>query len=230
MALLLNIDTAIEQAGVCLSKNGQILALQQTHEQKNHASFIQPAIKQVMEDGGYQLHDIDAVAVSSGPGSYTGLRVGLATAKGLCYALQKPLIMLNTLEIMAWASIQETKKNQLELPANHLFCPMIDARRMEIFTALYNAQLEVIMPPAALVLDENCFGVQLEIAPVLFSGSGSTKAQIIKHHNAFFGEATYFFGEMVLLAEKAYSTSNFADLAYSEPFYLKEFYKPIKKN
>lgn len=229
MALLLNIDTATEQAGVCLSLNGQILAVQQTSEQKSHASFIQPAIKQVMAGAGYQLQNIDAIAVSSGPGSYTGLRVGLATAKGLCYALQKPLLMLNTLTIMARASIQQAANN-CALPANLLFCPMIDARRMEVFTALYNRDLQVIMPAAALVLDEHSFAEQLQNGPVLFSGSGSTKANIIKNPNAFFGEASYFFGEMVWLAEQAYNTSNFADLAYSEPFYLKEFYKPIKKN
>ncbi len=94
MALLLNIDTATEQAGVCLSNNETVLVVRQTLEQKNHASFIQPAIKETLAEAGHQLQDIDAVAVSAGPGSYTGLRVGLATAKGICFALQKPLIML----------------------------------------------------------------------------------------------------------------------------------------
>lgn len=229
MALLLNIDTATEQAGVCLSNNQQVLALRQTAEQKSHASFIQPAIKEVLAEAGYRLQDVDAVAVSAGPGSYTGLRVGLATAKGICFALQKPLIMLNTLRVMAHASIQVHK----QAPQNGhavLYCPMIDARRMEVFTALYNENLDEIMPPQAMVLDEMSFAEKLENNMIIFSGSGSPKAAIMQNTNVFLGETTYKIGEMAVLSGKAYAAKQFADLAYSEPFYLKEFYKPMKKN
>lgn len=229
MALLLNIDTATEQAGVCLSNNEQVLAVRQTTEQKNHASFIQPAIKEMLAEAGYQLQDVDAIAVSAGPGSYTGLRVGLATAKGICFALQKPLIMLNTLQVMAVASIQANKA-ALQNDKKVLFCPMIDARRMEVFTALYSAGLEEVMPPQAMILDETSFAAQLETNTIIFSGNGSLKAKIIQHRNAVFGAMTYEIGEMAVLSSKAYTTKQFADLAYSEPFYLKEFYKPMKKN
>jgi tRNA threonylcarbamoyladenosine biosynthesis protein TsaB len=226
MALLLNIDTATEHAGVCLSNNNGVLAILQTIEQKNHASFIQPAIKQVMAKSGYNLADVDAIAVSAGPGSYTGLRVGLATAKGLCYALNKPLLMINTLEIMALSCIRQEQQTAPGV----IFCPMIDARRMEVFTALYDASLNVIMPPAAIILNENSFNQQLQNHTIIFSGSGSKKAQVINSPNAFFSEKPYLVGEMAFLSGKAYNISNFANLAYSEPFYLKEFYKPMKKN
>ncbi|HWB27457.1 MAG TPA: tRNA (adenosine(37)-N6)-threonylcarbamoyltransferase complex dimerization subunit type 1 TsaB [Chitinophagaceae bacterium] len=227
MALLLNIDTATEHAGVCLAEDEKVLALQETYEQKSHASFIQLAIKQVMADAGKRLRDIDAVAISAGPGSYTGLRVGLATAKGLCYALHKPLIMISSLEIMALASIIAEKSPH---KAGFLFCPMIDARRMEVFTALYNAQLDIVMPPVAIILDETSFGAELAGHTIAFSGSGSKKAQIITHQNAVFSSLTHSVSHMTALSTKAYKASLFADLAYSEPFYLKEFYKPIKKN
>jgi tRNA threonylcarbamoyladenosine biosynthesis protein TsaB len=225
MALLLNIDTATEKAGVCIAENENVLTALETGEQKNHASFIQPAIKQLLSITGLQLSDIDAIAVSGGPGSYTGLRVGLSTAKGLCYALSKPLIMVNTLEIIALAAI---KKNDFK--TGFLYCPMIDARRMEVFTAIYDAGLNIVTPPQALILEENSFQTELGHTPVLFSGSGAAKAKIIQHPNAFFTEIKYSTGEMAVLSSQAYKASFFANLAYSEPFYLKEFYKGIKKN
>lgn len=229
MALLLNIDTATEQAGVCLSNNETVLAVRQTLEQKNHASFIQPAIKQLLAGAGCQLQDIDAVAVSAGPGSYTGLRVGLATAKGICFALQKPLIMLNTLQVMALASVQ-ANKTAAHTGQSALFCPMIDARRMEVFTALYNEKMEEIMPPQAMVLDETSFAEKLQNHTIIFSGSGSPKIKIVQHANVVFGDISYKIDGMAVLSSVAYKEKRFADLAYSEPFYLKEFYKPMKKN
>jgi len=219
MALLLNIDTATEQAGVCLSKDGEILALEETPGQKNHASFIQPAIQRVMQASGHNLSSIDAVAVTAGPGSYTGLRVGLSTAKGLCYALGKPLIMINTLEVMATASILANGEE------NVLFCPMIDARRMEVFTALYTANRQTILPPTAMVLNETSFQNELSSTTIIFSGSGSTKAKIIQHPNAVFCNTQYSVKHLAVLALLSYNASRFASLAYSEPFYLKEFYK-----
>lgn len=230
MSLILNIDTATEHAGVCLSLNGQVRALQETFEQKNHASFLQPAIQQVVKEAGYTLHQLDAIAVSAGPGSYTGLRVGLASAKGLCYALNKPLIMLNTLTIMASASIQAREKEGADTDG-YLFCPMIDARRMEVFTATYTAGLEEVEAGTAKILDESSFIDVLNNKTVIFTGSGSIKAKnIIKHPNAVFAETSYSVGEMAVLSGEAYKTAKFSNLAYSTPFYLKEFYKPIKKN
>jgi len=229
MALLLNIDTATGYAGICLSRGGEILAIEETEDQKNHATFIQPAIKRVMHCSGHALADIDAVAVTGGPGSYTGLRVGLSSAKGLCYALKKPLIMVNTLEVMAFAAIKQWQ-NERESLENVLFCPMIDARRMEVFAAIYDQQLNILMPPAAIILDESSFRDELSGHSIIFSGSGSTKAKIIKHQNAVFFEKRHNCSHLNALAQLRYNASSFADLAYSEPFYLKDFYKHVKKN
>ncbi len=221
MALLLNIDTATESAGVCLSLGGNILAIEETMGQKSHASFIQPAINRVMQHAGYPLTAVDAVAVTAGPGSYTGLRVGLSTAKGLCYGLKKSLILVNTLEVMALASIEAFGENT----GGVLFCPMIDARRMEVFTAVYTATLGVVIPPSAVIIDENSFQEQLSQQKLVFSGSGSAKAAIIVHHNAIFSNALYKTKHLAALALLRFNSSKFDDLAYSEPQYLKEFYK-----
>jgi tRNA threonylcarbamoyladenosine biosynthesis protein TsaB len=139
MSLLLHIDTAVENASVCISKNGELIGIAENKNQKDHATWIQPAIQSLMKEAVYNLKELDAVAVSNGPGSYTGLRVGLATAKGLCFALNKPLITLSTLEVMTIAA--------LNIPISNInyFCPLIDARRMEVFTAIYDISLKTIL-------------------------------------------------------------------------------------
>lgn len=228
MALLLNIDTATEHASVCLSRNGSILAIEESLDQKNHGAFLQPAIKRICGAANVKLTDIDAIAVTEGPGSYTGLRVGMASAKGLCYALKKPLILLNTLEVMATAAIQQSSSSQQ--PAAILYCPMIDARRMEVFTALYDKDLNQLMPPSAVVLTNESFSNQLGGHTITFSGNGSSKFKgILQSSNAVFLNIQHDSSNMVALAEKAYQLNSFADLAYSEPFYLKEFFSPLPK-
>ncbi len=231
MALILNIDTATEHASVCLSKDAALIAIEENPNQKDHASFIQPAINKMLEVAGCRLQYVDAIAVSNGPGSYTGLRVGLSTAKGLCYALNKPLILINTLEVLATASIQNlpTPASQLP-PPNFLFAPMIDARRMEVFTALYDRHLNAILSPSAAILDENSFIEHVEAKQIIFSGSGSIKFQkLMQHSNAIFSQVKHDAGHMQTIAEKLYSLKHFADLAYCEPFYLKEFYNTQSK-
>ena len=145
MSLILNIDTATEKAHVSLSNDAVILQSLYNESQKDHAGFLQPAILRLVKDAAVSLKNIDAVAVTAGPGSYTGLRVGMASAKGICYALQKPLIALNTLEVMAASALYHPGIHAAN-PVD-LFCPMIDARRMEVYTALYNRQLETILAP-----------------------------------------------------------------------------------
>ncbi|HRI21726.1 MAG TPA: tRNA (adenosine(37)-N6)-threonylcarbamoyltransferase complex dimerization subunit type 1 TsaB [Panacibacter sp.] len=248
MPLLLNIDTATGNAGVCISRNDEMLAMENSTDQKNHAAFIHPAITTLMQVTGFSLHDIDAVAVTAGPGSYTGLRVGIATAKGLCYVLKKPLILVNTLEVMALASIEERRQipdngfgtssadnlmhagNTLYLSDNFLFCPMIDARRMEVFTAVYNYNLEAVVLPAAMILDENSFKEQLNAHTIIFSGNGSSKFKNIQQHtNAVFTDVRHHAGNLAKLASKAFAKKEFADIAYSGPFYLKEFFSAVPK-
>lgn len=225
MPLLLNIDTATEHASICLSRNGVVAGLVESADQKNHASFVQPAIEGLMREQGVSLSEIDAVAVTAGPGSYTGLRVGIASAKGICYALGKPLILVNTLEVMAQAVLSRGG----QIAEDALLCPLIDARRMEVFTALYSPSLQEIKPPHALVVDENSFAESLSAGKVVFSGSGHVKMQqIITSPNAVFSTVQHNASDLAVRAGNAYQSRLFADLAYSEPLYVKEFFDTRK--
>ena len=222
MPLILNIDTATELASVCLSNNEKILAQRENTVQREHASFIHTAIKEVIAQAGKPLKNIDAVAVTAGPGSYTGLRVGMATAKGLCYALGKPLITINTLEVMTHAAI---KGQNEEANPDTLFCPMIDARRMEVFTALYNSSLEEILSPCALILDSLFFNTWLDERKIMFFGNGSEKFKdIADHKNASFIEVHFSAKDLSALANTCFNNQEFANLAYAEPLYIKEFH------
>jgi len=224
MSLLLHIDTAVENASVCISKNGELIGIAENKNQKDHATWIQPAIQSLMKEAVYNLKELNAVAVSNGPGSYTGLRVGLATAKGLCYALNIPLLTLSTLEIMTRAAIENTP--DFKLPTtNFLYCPLIDARRMEVFTAIYDISLKTILPPHARIIDENSFSEQLTGNSILFFGNGAAKCKpVIQSTNALFEIIEYNASTMIGLAEKKMATKDFADLAYAEPFYIKDFH------
>jgi tRNA threonylcarbamoyladenosine biosynthesis protein TsaB len=231
MPLILHIDTATENASICLSKNTAILGLRESREQKNHASFVQPAIQDLLQESGISLSDLDAVAVSAGPGSYTGLRVGLASAKGICFALGKPLICLGTLQIIAACMREEWLESGNEKDAAPIICPMIDARRMEVFTAQYTLSLSEIREPHALILDEQSFQTELTENILLFGGNGATKLLTKPlHPNARHLIRKHAANHMVNLAVKAYQSAHFADLAYAEPFYVKEFFDAAKKS
>jgi tRNA threonylcarbamoyladenosine biosynthesis protein TsaB len=223
MSLILNIDSATETAQVSVAKGGEILQSLHNESQKDHAAFLQTAIQELLKTTAVSLRDIDAVAVSAGPGSYTGLRVGMASAKGLCYALNKPLIAVNTLEVL-------TVDAQFQLN-NHehiLFCPMIDARRMEVFTALYNADLTAIFPPAATILHEDSFFNYLQKNKIIFFGNGSIKWKAICNNvNASFTEPLNISQAMASLSYSYFLKKKFSNLPYTEPFYLKEFQNNI---
>lgn len=230
MPLLLHIDTATEQASVCLSREEKILGMVSSQEQKNHAGFVQPAIQQLLADNGCTMQELDAISVTAGPGSYTGLRVGLATAKGISYALQKPLILVNTLEVMARAILRDLKEQQIQPASGTLLCPMIDARRMEVFTALYTLDLAETQAPYALILEEDCFSDILANQPVIFSGSGHLKLkQLVNSLNASYSHILHNAADLTAPALSAYHSGQFASLAYSEPLYVKEFFDPKKK-
>ena len=219
MALILNIDTAIDSASVCLAKDGGILSLKK-NEQKDHAAWLHPAIKEIFEKNNSELKTIDAIAVTGGPGSYTGLRIGMATAKGICYALNKPLITLNTLEVMANAAKEEEAD---------LLCPMIDARRMEVFTAIYSKDLQIIKEPAAIEINEKSFDKELSTNSICYFGNGSLKFQPIKKNkSAIFSNIISDASSMIYLSVEKFKQKEFADLAYAEPLYLKEFHTPAK--
>lgn len=214
MALFLNIDTAVDYASVCISDNEKIIACAENTAITTHASWIGDAIRELFASNQLSMNHLDAIAVSNGPGSYTGLRIGLATAKGLCFALHKPLICLSTLEIMANA-VKETQ-------ADCLICPAIDARRMEIYTAVYRKDLTIVRLPEALIIREQSFGDLLAGHCVLFTGNAVNKLQAtIKHSNAIFSNTRYSAADMPYLTIKHYRENQFADLSYVEPFYLK---------
>ena len=226
MSIIFNIDTASEQAHVSLAKDDVVLNFIINESQKEHASFLQPAIKQLIENVGIYPGAIDAVAVTAGPGSYTGLRVGMASAKGLCYALKKPLIALSTLEVLTVSAFEifDIADNEI------LFCPMMDARRMEVFTAIYKKDLSVVLRPCAMILNEHSFEKELLKSKILFFGSGSAKWKLISDNvNAVFETIQLLPKSMAKLSNDHFLEKNFTELAYSEPIYLKEFQIVINK-
>jgi tRNA threonylcarbamoyladenosine biosynthesis protein TsaB len=221
MSLILNIDTALEVASISLAKDGSSIALAKNDLPKEHASWLQAAIAELVQKSSYTLKELDAVAVSIGPGSYTGLRVGLSSAKGLCYALSIPLIAVGTLEMLAAAVVSE---------AAGLICPVIDARRMEIFTALYDRQLNELTKPGAMIIDESSFTEDLAAGNILFCGSGIAKLQkLIVNPNAVYTETMGNASQLGQLSAEKFRRKAFAQLAYTEPLYIKDFYSPARQ-
>jgi tRNA threonylcarbamoyladenosine biosynthesis protein TsaB len=220
MALLLCIDTSTTHASVALAKDGVLIGLKTNQNQRDHASFLQPVIHSLLQEANLSLKDLNAIAVTSGPGSYTGLRVGFASAKGVAYALDIPLIAIETTLVMSAAAASIVKNDEAAL-----LCPMIDARRMEVFTALYSTNLQPVSPISALILTPDSFALQLENTRIFFFGDGSPKWQTIcNYSNASFMDVKWNAGDMVRLADKLFEQKNFSSLAYSVPVYGKEFH------
>lgn len=217
MGFILNIDTAVETASVCLSEGATAVAVKVNPAQKDSAAWIHTAIRQLMLEQQIKFDALSAIAVSAGPGSYTGLRVGMATAKGLCYATGLPLLSINTLQMMAAAAMEEP---------TDLLCPMIDARRMEVFTALYTPALEEVMAAHPLVLQPDSFQAMLQKKSITFFGNGSNKFQNLIHQNtnACFKHIIVNATHMAILANSCFLQEKFTNLAYSEPCYGKEFF------
>lgn len=225
MALILNIDTATDIASVCISENGYSLAYRENNQQKEHASFVHAAINTILIEAGKSLQQIDAFAVTSGPGSYTGLRVGLATAKGFCFALNKPLIIVNTLNVMAQAAIIAKPSALNDL----LYCPMIDARRMEVYTAVFTGDVKSVLQPSAIILEPSTFDFWLKDLSVVFFGSGSAKLKdLLRNDKAIFADIEFNAKNLARLAEKSFSQEEFSDVAYAEPNYIKSFFTTQK--
>jgi tRNA threonylcarbamoyladenosine biosynthesis protein TsaB len=216
MVHILNIHTATETAIINLMADAKILDTSSSHETNQHASFLHVAIKEILQQHAIDIKNLNAIGVTSGPGSYTGIRVGLATAKGLCYALKIPLITYNTLEVMAISAIDFTKDN------NAFYCPMIDARRMEVYAAIYNREIEEIIPPSAIILNENSFAEILSGHKIFFSGSGSHKfLQILTHGNAIFLDQEISAGSLAKISWQKYLENDFENVPYARPLYIK---------
>jgi tRNA threonylcarbamoyladenosine biosynthesis protein TsaB len=226
MALILHVETSAKNCSVALSQDGHLLFSRVDTDGPSHAVklglFVDEAL-QVQEDQGLNL---DAVAVSSGPGSYTGLRIGVSLAKGVCFGAGVPLIAVPTLDLLA-----DEVCRKVSLPADALICPMVDARRMEIYTALYDAKGARLRPADAVIVDSSSYTAELKQHPVWFVGDGAEKCRsAITSPNAHFEEKTSPLAEaMVPLAEKAFRANKFEDIAYFEPFYLKEFVATVSK-
>lgn len=215
MSHLLHINTALETAYVSISRDEKVISERKSHNQKEHAAFLHTAIDDMLRENEIAPSDLAGVSVISGPGSYTGLRVGMACAKGLCFALSIPLINVNTLEWMAAAANDEEQD---------LFCPMIDARRLEVFTAIYDRRKTCLLQPQAVILSSESFGDWLKEKKILFFGNGAEKfRKIMIHPNASFATLSSGAQELAVIAWGKYVHSDFSDLAYAEPLYVKEF-------
>ncbi len=226
--MVLNIHTTTEKAIINLCDDEKIIGSLYNDDRKQHAAFLHQAIHELLEKHAVSLSQLKAVGVTHGPGSYTGIRVGLATAKGLCYSLQIPLITFNTLELLACSTIQQLPNSN----DTDLFCPMIDARRMEVFTAIYNYQLEEIMQPQSMVLNEESFSDFSNSHPIYFSGNGSNKFKElhIQSNNNFYIDAEITTESIFEICRKKMIYKKYSDLIHSEAFYLKEVHFMQKKS
>jgi tRNA threonylcarbamoyladenosine biosynthesis protein TsaB len=203
-----------------------LVGLKESGEKNSHSSVLTIFIDELIRSAGIALSDIDAVAVSEGPGSYTGLRIGVATAKGLCYALDKPLIGIPTLKAMALGMPLPPAPSPIRAGEHFLLCPMIDARRMEVFCALFDENGKEIRETLAEIIDVNSFSDYLEKNNIVFAGDGALKCRpfLDNHPHAMFAEEFKASAKfMITLSEEKYSQQKFEDLAYFEPYYLKDF-------
>ncbi len=222
MSLILNIETATKNCSVSLAENGKTIALKEVNDGSySHAENLHVFIQDVLKDANKSLKDVAAVAVSKGPGSFTGLRIGVSTVKGLCYALDVPLIATNTLQALA---LQVTKEKGLIIP-------MLDARRMEVYSAVFNTDNSQVREIQAQILDDTSFATYLDTNEVYFIGDGVAKTkEIITHKNAFFiDDKLPSANEMAKLSFDKFQQKDFEDVAYFEPFYLKDFVTNAKR-
>ncbi|MCB0578633.1 MAG: tRNA (adenosine(37)-N6)-threonylcarbamoyltransferase complex dimerization subunit type 1 TsaB [Phaeodactylibacter sp.] len=216
MPLILLIETATDICSIGLSRGSRLLSIHQAEAGYQHAGQITLLISRCLEEAGASLAGLDAVALSSGPGSYTSLRVGAATAKGICYSLDKPLIVVDTLQALALAALRQEREEAL-------YYPMIDARRMEVYTAGFDASNEQIAPPQALVIEKHVFSEQLQAGHrIVLSGNGAEKCRpVLPGGNILYSPVTCSAAHLLPLALTAFEREKFEDAAYYSPFYLK---------
>jgi tRNA threonylcarbamoyladenosine biosynthesis protein TsaB len=224
MALILNIETSTTVCSVSISKDGNLIDIREQNDGYSHSEVLSPFIDDLLKSNNLAVKNLDAIAISKGPGSYTGLRIGTSTAKGLCYALDIPLIAVSTLKSMA-------KNTAHNYPEIDVFAPMIDARRMEVYTALFDKDNNQIEDVYAKIIDEGSFKELLKGKKILFFGDGANKCvDVIESKNAFFDlNALASSAGMAPIAENYFNENKFVDLAYFEPFYLKDFIAGVPK-
>lgn len=227
MACILHIETSTDVCSVALSEDGAVLFSKEDFDGPQHAVTLGVYIDEVLSMADSHAKPIDAVAVSCGPGSYTGLRIGASMAKGICYGRSIPLIALPTLKVMSVPVLLMDA-----LPEDALLCPMIDARRMEVYAAIYDRALNPVKEVSADIIGADSYAEYLEQHPVYFFGNGAAKCkEVIKHPNARFIDGIQPLARwMFPLADRQYLDGTFQDVAYFEPFYLKEFVATVAKN
>ena len=224
MAYFLHIETTSTICSVAISENKTLLAIKEQNNGYTHAENLHLFIEQTLNEAGIDLNQLNAVSVSKGPGSYTGLRIGHSSAKGLCYALNIPLIAIDTLQALAHEAVEKQF-----FPINTLFCPMIDARRMEVYMAIYNQTLELTRQPEALIIESNVLpNIFEKQSSVCFFGDGMEKCKALISAdlpNSIFIESILPSSKsLISLAYQKFTLKQFEDVAYSEPFYLKNVY------
>jgi len=222
---ILNIETTGANCSVALSEGFKIKNLKEHKEGKSHASKLAVFIDQVLKNEKLSVQDLDAVSISKGPGSYTGLRIGVSTAKGLCYGAELPLISVHTLQALSQFLIEHSDEYNVQITDNVYLVPMIDARRMEVYSAVLNANNQFERNVKAEVIDAESYKEMLEERPVIFFGNGAHKCkELITHKNALFVDDIDFSAvNMVTLSNQQFANKVFEDVAYFEPFYLKDF-------
>ena len=227
MSCILHIETSTDVCSVALSQDGMCLMSKEDRNGPSHASVLAPFVEEALSFADSHAIPLDAVAVSKGPGSYTGLRIGVSTAKGVCYGRNARLIAIPTLELLCTPLLLYGE----ELPENALLCPMIDARRMEVYSALYDTGLSAVRETQADIVDANTSIEKMYQHPVFFFGNGADKCRsVLVHPNAHFIEDIYPSAKyMFPLAEQRIARMQYEDVAYFEPFYLKEFVTTLSK-
>ncbi|HEX2394657.1 MAG TPA: tRNA (adenosine(37)-N6)-threonylcarbamoyltransferase complex dimerization subunit type 1 TsaB [Bacteroidales bacterium] len=227
MALILNIETATTLCSVGLARDSKTISRRETTEEKSHAGKLTVFIEEILNEQGISVSDLNAIAVGKGPGSYTGLRIGISVAKGLCYGSGIPLIAVSTLRILIASALSENA----EINADTLFCPMIDARRMEVFCSLSDIKGNEIEPVSARIIDITSFRDYLTKYKIAFFGSGMEKCRnVLRHPNAVFIQGIEpHASSLAVLSELNFQQKLFEDVAYFEPFYLKDFVATLPK-
>lgn len=222
---MIHIETATQICSVALSEGDKVIGVKESHEERSHAAQLTPFMKEVVLESGKKFSDLAAVCVSIGPGSYTGLRIGISTAKGLAFGLDIPVIAVDTLESLSRVALPSILTDQPDNQLPLLLCPMLDARRMEVYTALYRPDLSLFREVEAQIIQEDSFGALLEDYRIVFFGNGSDKCRdLIRHPNArFVSGINPSAAGMIPPALQSFKDKKFEDSAYFEPRYLKDF-------
>ena len=215
MPIILNIETSTDICSICISKDGTVLSMKETERSYSHSEVIAVFIDECIKEAGLKMSDLDAVSVSQGPGSYTALRIGASTAKGICFALSIPLISIGTLEALSKSVLSRAESNDIVIP-------MIDARRKEVYHCIFTHEGQLLVKVSPIILDENTFKEYAQYDKILFCGDGVSKSKdILELENSYFYDEECSAKHMIKLSEEKFHHNQFEDISYYEPFYYK---------